>query len=172
MVKHKRGQMEAFGLAIIVILIALGMFFVLRFTILAPQQNVKQDFVRSQLAENMVNAIINIKQEPGLGKDMNELMKDCAEQSSGCGMQAGSSDCGCADKSATCLQVENAVSDIFSKTLDVWKKNYMFKYPNTNECIIQVKKGECKLEKDVSSGYIVLTEGNVPKPIYFELCDQ
>lgn len=172
MVKHKRGQMEAFGLAIIVILIALGMFFVLRFTILAPKQEVKQEFVQSQLAENMVNAIINVKTEPGLGKDMNELMKDCAEQSSGCGIQTGSSDCGCADKAISCLEVENAVMDIFSKTLDLWKKNYMFKYPNTDDCIIQVKKGECLLNKDVSSGYIVLTEGNVPKPIYFELCNE
>lgn len=165
---NRNGQMEAFGLAIIVILIMLGMFFVIRFTILAPEKDVKQEFVQSQLAENMISSILNVKPESGIGKDLKDKFKECAEQSSGCGL----SGCGCAETVIACQELENALNEIFTGTLEVWRRNYLFRYPNDDGCIFEVKRGECPLEKDVSSGFVIVTEGSIPRPIYFELCNE
>lgn len=160
---QKKAQMEAFGLAIIVILIALGMFFVIRFTILAPPKEVKQEFVQSQLSQNMISAILKTKPEASTRADVTELFRECAEQSSGC------SECACQLTAPACGELQQILTNIFDNTLKIWKKDYLLKYPNDEGCIFEVKQGECKFDKDVASGFTIVTDVG-PKPIYFELC--
>ncbi len=76
----RKGQMEAFGLAVIVILIALGILFTLQFTVLAPKQEVRKPFVEQQLASNLLGAILvtSVTQDCPQAKDFTDLFTDYA----------------------------------------------------------------------------------------------
>src|SRR5689334_16661432 len=55
----KKAQMEIMGLAVIVILLALGMFFLTKFTLLSEKSNTPQIAQQKQFASNFLNTYLN-----------------------------------------------------------------------------------------------------------------
>lgn len=112
----KRGQTEIMGLAVIVLLISIGLLFVFRFMNSETKSQLKQEFVDTKLASNMLSVILrttlDCKQI-----EVKNLYQDCAEGISHIDY------CGSSDP---CLTANNVVSEIFEKTLERWNKAYRF----------------------------------------------
>ncbi len=116
----KRAQMEAFGLAVIVILIALGILFALQFTVLSPKQELRKPFVEQQLASNLLGAILitSVTQYCPQAKDFTDLFVDYAR----------------CDRAVFCTEnlnksyeyVTENLEAVFNKTLSASNKPYRF----------------------------------------------
>jgi hypothetical protein len=124
--RSKRGQMEIFGLAIVVVLLVLGMIFMLYFV--APKGSSKSVnvYVDNKVAHSLIRSILKINTDCN-NEVMDVLVRDCAifgEFSP----EGGSINCGTVDSpKMSCDYVIDSFNEIFKMTLDVWKKPYYFK---------------------------------------------
>lgn len=75
---HKKGQMEMFGLIIIVIMISIGFFMYIAFKGKEKPNNFQQDFINEELPKNYVNSIVNVNIAECPSYTINDLIKDCA----------------------------------------------------------------------------------------------
>jgi len=135
----KRAQMEAMGLAIIVILLFLGMLFVVRFVFLKPVSDYKEDYTRTQLASNMISTLLETNAAECMGLSFKDLFIDCATiKTINC---EGVSSCNFArDKTAF----------IFDNTLGEWKKSYEFNaFLVEDDPVINI--GSCARSDDITS---------------------
>lgn len=109
---QKKSQMEAMGLVIIAILLALGLLFVL-FTILGPKDDPREEFVNRQLASNYINALIDTNVPECKYYSVAELLQDCFtfKEYECMGM-------------SSCEAVESAINDTLDTTLERWNKKY------------------------------------------------
>jgi hypothetical protein len=76
----KRSQMEAFGLAVIVILIIIGFFIVVLFKNNQPKSEPQKEYTNDELATNFVNTIINVNVERCPQYTLGDLLVDCASK--------------------------------------------------------------------------------------------
>lgn len=91
---RKRSQMEIMGLAVIVILIALSMLFVIRFVVMKPPSEAKKTYEHSELASNIISAILETTTDcQGIKVSMTELFRDCALHAPRQGLPGGSYNC-------------------------------------------------------------------------------
>ncbi|MEA3430697.1 MAG: hypothetical protein U9R08_05470 [Nanoarchaeota archaeon] len=80
----RKGQMEVFGLAVIVILLVIGMLFMVRFVILRPQSQAKaaSSFVSKDMASNVVVYMLDVTVDKSevcnKRLDITDLIRDCA----------------------------------------------------------------------------------------------
>ena len=103
----KKAQTEIMGLAIVVILIIIGMTFVIRFMLAKEPVDIKAEFTRAEIASNTLNTLLKTVSKDCNGLSMTELLQDCGQsQSIFCNGQR------------SCIYVEEATQEIFSKTLD------------------------------------------------------
>jgi hypothetical protein len=103
------------GLAVVIVLVALGMFFVIRFTILKQPSTAATDYSNIQLSTNFINTLL----ETGVGdcrSSIKELMIDCAK---------GSPSISCANGDS-CASAKAVTSEIMSNSLDKWGKKYEY----------------------------------------------
>ena len=79
---YRRAQIEAFGLAMIVILIIIGFFLVVTLRNKTPPPDFKKDYIADELAQNFVNTIINVNvvECSTNGFTVSDLMKYCAKR--------------------------------------------------------------------------------------------
>ncbi len=124
--KTKKSQMEIMGLLIIIILFSLGLLFAVRFMSTRERSSVHESFATTELAANMLNAMLKTTVYDCKGADMTDLFRDCAAYPS----------IDCDDDgnvysqfnmSDSCYKLERDIIYIFNQTLDSWKKNYLFK---------------------------------------------
>ncbi len=113
---QKRAQMEIMGLAIIILLIVIGLLFVFKFMGSKPKDELKQEFVDTKLASNMLNVILKTTLDC---KDIEikNLYQDCAEGITNIDY------CGDDDP---CHKASVVVEDILNNTLKKWGKSYTF----------------------------------------------
>ena len=141
--KTRKSQMEMFGIAIVVVLLALGMLFAVRFVLLKPQENIKQSFTQKEIAQNFIEVLVKTN-APGCNNvDFMELFYDCANYNN---IQCN--DNGIVD---SCDFLKTKIQLIFANTLEEWKTPYKFEvkkdnmrfkdfYFNYSECI-ESKRG-------------------------------
>ena len=133
----KKAQMEIMGLVIIVILLALGMFLLVRFLVIEQPEEVKKTFTSKELATNMISTLL--KADSGCGDknlDMTELMIAHAEF-----------------EEFTCngddiqVYLEDSIKNIFNQTLGVWNIQYQldinFPADRPDVCLPQDQNGDC-----------------------------
>lgn len=107
--KTKRSQMEIMGLAIIVILLFLGMVFVIKFVVLKAPKEYKKEYVNTELASNIIGAMLYTTIPDCSMITFAKLFQDCAGSEAIC----------CADDCSikSCAYAKTNVGDILESTL-------------------------------------------------------
>ncbi len=120
-IKNRKGQLEVFGLVIIVILIMLGLVFVIRFIILPEQAPIRENYLRTQLAANMINSLLSTTTEDCWKVEMKDLIIDCYDK-------GGTEDVMICENGVNSCQYLNDTLEkrIFNSTLNIWQKKYDF----------------------------------------------
>lgn len=140
-----KGQMEIFGLVIIVILLAMGLLFAIAILTKTPTREV-QRVKESVQAANFLNTIMSTTSECGK-RTVRELLQDCAVASKewvGAAL--------CEDGRNTCETTHSMISTMLKETLGKWGKNYQFYIEGTEAAErITASSGECKGEREGSS---------------------
>jgi hypothetical protein len=164
----KKSQMEIFGIALIVIIMALAMFFFISSRLKAS--NIKQGYMDTEMAQNMLNTIFRTKTECGLS--VSDVAKDCATGGSKCDMCTSSP---CPPRYAgitnSCNYLNFTVTNILEGTLKLWQKPYYFtitykKNAGTEGPLLNspISSGGCNLNKEREAPgmqYIPVTDGRL-----------
>jgi len=108
--------MEMMGLAVIVILLALGMFFILRFTILQDPSIATQTFQQRQIASTFVSTLLSSNAGCSGSTTFAKLIEDIPDE------QLSLLNCGNGELLSTYYQ--NEVDYILNQTLSTWGYAY------------------------------------------------
>ena len=141
-----KGQMEIFGLVIIVILLAIGLLFAV--IILTKTETREVARVKESVqAANFLNTMMGTTSQECAKRTVRELLQNCAvntyEDATRCEEQTGKN---------TCQMAEYMIAQMLSETLGKWGKQYTF-YINGTESVeqIQINTTACKGERQGSS---------------------
>ena len=109
-----KSQMEIMGLAIIVILAALAMIFVIQFIVVKQPTDIKKAFTHKELAANTVNTLLSTTTDC---KELSiaQLLEDCAE---GALVSCPGGD--------SCAYAEQVIDGILEETLVEWNKEFYY----------------------------------------------
>jgi len=118
----KRGQMETFGLVIIVIIILFIGIFALQFMMKPKQQGLNQDYLKLQ-ANNLRNSVL--KYTLCNDVDIKKEIYNCEE--------LGYNEC------LDCNELKNVIKNIIDKSLDDVKMGYGFRSGDIN-----LERGNCQ----------------------------
>jgi len=143
----KKAQAEIMGLAIIVILIIIGMFFLIKFLTI-DTIDYKKQYTQAQLASNMITTFLSTTSDCD-GFSMTELLQDCNQDKSII-----------CDGESSCDYVSLTAQQIFMETLEKWNVDYEFKVFNDNEVLITLGK-KCVLDKKSKLFPIPTSSGNL-----------
>lgn len=135
--RNKKSQTEILGLAIIVVFIAIGMLFVVKFMINQPADDTREEFIRSELANNILSSVIDAN-TPCRSQDISELLKDCAENNPG--------DIKCGDM-YSCEYAEQETTLMISNFMEAMghQKNYKFRVTLNQDTLILLEHGNCTI---------------------------
>lgn len=112
---QNKGQLEIFGLAIVVILIALAFLFAVQFFLLRPETDAIQPAKEGSLAANFLNSVLGVTTDC-YGRDIKELLQDCAL----------SGVLQCPGEVNACMYAEQEIQKMLDSSLGEWKKSYLF----------------------------------------------
>jgi hypothetical protein len=161
----KKAQMEIMGLAIIVILVALAMLFVVQFIVLRQPSEIKKTFTHKEMAANTVNTLLstttNCRQ-----LSISQLVQDCAE-----GGYLICPDDPNNPNSNSCTYSRDIIQQILAATLDEWNKDYYLTINVKNENVLNPFGQQCPGEKISSSPCCILPTGAGPMVINLDICD-
>ncbi len=110
-----KAQMEIMGLAIIVILVALGMLFAVQWMLKAPGVTPAEAVKESQLAANFLNTLLSTSTDC-FDRPVRGLLQDCA-------LTGGRLDC---FGVSSCAYVQREMTPMFEGSLGSWNKDYYF----------------------------------------------
>jgi hypothetical protein len=136
----RKGQMEIMGLAIIVILVALGLMFAVQWMLQQPSTKQVQRAKEATLAANFLNTMLGTTTECNK-RTMRELLMDCA-------LTRGATRCGGA---SACEYAEGILAQLFRDTFEEWSLRYHFTMQGASS-VAEMEFGEpCagELEKKV-----------------------
>lgn len=141
-----KGQMEIFGLVVIVILLAIGLLFAIVILTKAPTREI-QKVKESVQAANFLNTMMGTSSS-GCGKrTVRGLLQDCAVANKewvGAAL--------CENGKNTCELTQEMVATMLSKTLGAWGKNYRFFIKGTEAAErINASLGPCAGEREGST---------------------
>jgi len=142
MKKNKKSQAEIIGLVIIVLLIVMGLLFVVKFVVLKEPSDIKEEFVHSELASNMINVLLKTTTDCR-GSSVTELFQDCA------GFER--IDCDDDNVPDSCDKVKETTEMIFNNSLEKWNKPYEFKAFVGSKTIVEKSYGKCSKDIDRES---------------------
>lgn len=151
----KKAQMELLGLAIVIVLIALGVMFIVRFNILKEPSKTRQSYTASTLASNTVSALLvsNTVNECA-NVNIRDLLIDCAENL----LEGGSITCSDGDKS--CEYVNDTLDYIFNNTLEIWGHEYVFN-ASTTKTVAYSSNSNCTGERKSSLFFFETSAGTL-----------
>jgi len=138
-IRRTKGQMEIMGLVVIVLLIMLGMMFALRFMQSGTnQRDLKAEFEDTQLAANMINAMLRTT-TTCKGYTVTTLLQDCyTSEKVTCNETSGQK---------SCEYVKETMEYLLNETLtNRMNKRYHFEidklgqYSLHQKCVEQVSK--------------------------------
>lgn len=154
-----KGQMEIFGLAIIVILIVVGLLFFARFVLMKEPAGRRAEYIYSELSSNMINAYLSTTSADCSGISMSDLLQDCA---SGTGII-------CDSGLDSCSYAGNAAEMILNMTLSEWKYSYYFSVTANEKDIISPIGKKCLGDKN-SKDYPLPLGGGASMDVRLEIC--
>src|SRR3989344_2746873 len=116
----KKSQMEIMGLAIVIILITLGIFFFIYYSSVKKPIEQKKEFGNVQLATNIINSILETTTANCYGQTFSEVLQKCAS----------GAEITCGEGSTYCEYFKKNVYDnadsIFKSTFYLWIPRYSF----------------------------------------------
>ena len=111
------------GLAVVVILITLGMLFVVMFMFSSKDKETRKAFTETEIASNMLSALLRTTTKDCFETSVKELMQDCTLYIDSPGSQLS-----CANGLSSCDYLKNTLFFFFNKTLIEWgNRSFMFK---------------------------------------------
>jgi len=117
--KLRKAQLEILGLVIIVMLILLGIVFAIKYVVLAPPSSLRQDFLKTQLAANMISSMLSTTtNECYSDTDITDLIIDC--------YKIPSNRMICENNKQSCEYLSDTIEHMLDATLKKWNKNYEF----------------------------------------------
>lgn len=122
----RKAQMEIMGLAVIVILLAVGLFFVAKFTLLKEKPSEEQQYQQSQIGSAFISTLLNSNAGcTGSSASFTKLIQEMAQP------QYSTMICGTSGDLKTYFT--ESVTKIMENTMDVWNYKYRFSviYPNS-----------------------------------------
>jgi len=141
-----RGQVEIFGLVIIVILLAIGLLFTIVILTKTPTREVAR-VKESVQAANFLNTMMGTTSTSCNKRSVRELLQNCATAS-----QEWVGAALCEDGHNTCELADIMVTSMLQETLGKWGKNYRFNITGTDAVEeIKIEHGPCTGEKEGSS---------------------
>ena len=141
-----KGQMEIFGLVVIVILLAIGLLFAIIILTKNPSNEVAR-VKESVQAANFLNTMMATTSQDCAKRSVRELLQDCAVSNA---EWIGASLC--ANGKTTCKTAEDMMSMMLQETLGKWGKQYQF-YIKGTEAVekINVTGTQCTGEREGST---------------------
>ena len=133
---RKRSQTEVLGLVVVVLLISIGMLFAVRFVITKRASVTQQGFSYSQLASNMLGAILETNSADCRNTKLRELFADC--------YAFNTITCGISNIDA-CTYLNETIFYIFNETLNKWEVAYELEAHLTSQkpSVADLKKKIC-----------------------------
>jgi hypothetical protein len=148
--QFKKSQMEIMGLAVVVILITLGIFFVIQFIVLKEPSQVKKTYTQTQSAANLLNSMLKTTTKDCIETSISQLLQDCVAHFS-----SETNQILCEDGNHSCKYVNNTIKYILNNTLIQWgNQAYDFEVYTSNERIINLYNGDCSGEKESKQNFI------------------
>ena len=140
-----RGQMEIFGLVVIVILLSIGLLFAIIILTKTPVRDV-QRVKESVMASNFLNTMMGTT-SPCNKRPVRVLLQDCALSG-----PEWVSAYTCPDGKKTCELAQEMIDDMLNKTLKKWGKEYKFFITGTDAVEkITIESSECEGEREGAS---------------------
>lgn len=149
----KKSQAEIMGLALVIMLIVVGIVFVFKFMDTGSEDSLRQDFVDSKLASNMINVILKTTLDCK-NIEIKNLYQDCAR---------GVSHLDYCGEPNPCVKAELVVQEILNKTLDKWKRNYRFTATINGVVKTEIANNDCHPE-NIGTKYRKLESETYPIP--------
>src|SRR3989338_1458543 len=111
-----KAQMEIMGLTIVVILIAIGILFALRFSLSEDTSTLRQEVVESELGGKFLTALLSTTTDCSLQNPItvSELFQDCAV----------SQRILCSSGERSCEESADITIHLLNATLGTWGKSY------------------------------------------------
>ena len=134
----KKAQIEMMGLMIAVILILALVFFAAKYSGTKGTLSYKQEFSRSEMASNMLNALLSSTSRGCNNLSISELLQECGNELSSIR---------CDGSIGPCDYVKQEANEIFGKTLEKWKVNYEFKAFKNEEKLMVSLGSQCGANK-------------------------
>lgn len=130
-----KAQMEIMGLAVIVVLVTVGLFLFVSFTLNKPKPTIDTTYQYDQLSASFVDAFLRTN-VPGCPLRLGELMRDCELNNQACGGYA------------SCTLVEQVSERILNDTLLKRGVAYIFNVEYPMKPRLALSGNNCTLEKD------------------------
>jgi len=190
MVKNKRSQMEMLGIAIVVVLVAFGMLFVVKFMLMRPPSSAKTEFLHRELASNTLSALL-LTTTDCKNVNIRDLLIDCAENNEQVAVQI------CCEESCrnlpnqneydfddrSCGKVHSTITRILDQTLSQYGKSYSMNAkknigntifvdnsdPNSPDPLGAISDGDCSRKKKTGTFHFQTQTG--PLIIELSICD-
>ena len=137
--------MEIMGLAIIVVLLFLGMVFVVRFIVLQPPKDHKSDYVNTEMASNIIGAMLYTTAEDCSMVTFAKLFQDCASGTNAIRCNSG------AGSEISCVYAQDKVQYMLDETLDKVNKKFHFQVKDSTRTHIEhynTGSGGCPGERE------------------------
>ncbi|HLD06098.1 MAG TPA: hypothetical protein VJC16_01010 [Candidatus Nanoarchaeia archaeon] len=146
-----KAQMEIMGIAVVMILVAFGVLFAVRYVFLEQPSSLGAEFDEQQLARQMVTVLLRTS----VGREsIQSLIIQCAQ--------------GQNPPAVACMDAQQHISSIFSQTLDAWGVKYYFQVQRGNQPVIQAIGQSCPRAKTSAEQPLPLGEGTVR--VVLEVC--
>lgn len=144
--------MEMMGVALIVVIIVIGMFFVL----FSKKTDVdsKEDILDSQLSQGLLNAMLS--SETACGNDFSEVVKDCYGRNTLC--------------KDSCMYIHEKAAEVFNGTLEKWGKPYRFYTERKGDRKIILEKKCTQFSEKSSIGIAMINYRSDVIVVTLEIC--
>jgi hypothetical protein len=158
MARHKRyrkhAQMEAFGLAVIVMLITVGLLLFVAFRNKAPKNEPITTYVPSQMASNFVNSIVSVNVDGCIDVEttVSKLLANCANGDNMTERCNGQEDCPLVNYTINKLLNESLGAQAYSYHLYTQGLGW----PNGGE--LNLTNRECNDKKERVHGYTIIVQ--------------
>lgn len=165
-ISGRKSQTEIIGLVIIVMLIVVGFMLYVRFSLMAPKDNTKNEFTKAELATNMVNVLMKTTTDCR-DATVQDLLKDCATD----GRISCISD---SVSMRSCDYAQKIIKTMADSTLEKWSRGYTITFYRADQSVqfaMNDSGNECSGNKNYKSAfsYIPLNPGTATLKI--QLCD-
>jgi hypothetical protein len=168
--KQKKGQIEMFGLAVIVILISIGFFIFVSFKSNQKPENVQKEFTTDKMADDFVLSILQVSVAECPQFSINDLIIDCVRDNR--------LECGFVK---SCYALNRSINIMLNKTFEVQGRKFRFysegiKYHDGlqmhNYELLNITKGGCGITSNQGRAgrAIISTYPGPTVKLYLNIC--